>query len=329
MDTTHTMKAIIYTEYGSPDVLRMDDVTIPTPKADEILIKVRASTVTTGDVNIRGFTFVPNDMKLLPRLVFGLRKPKNPILGTEVAGDVVAIGDDVTQFKVGDAVFGIGSMELGAYAEYVTRKANRALAHIPAGMSYEDAVSLPFGAGTALYFLRDRAQVGPGQHILINGASGSVGSYGVQIAKALGAEVTGVCSTRNMDLVRELGANHVIDYTREDFTQNHATYDVIMDTVVGKMTFGRAKNALKPEGLYLAIAGGFGDMFRSIWNKRLITGSPREDAASMNELAEMFESGQIKPFIDRTYPLAETAEAHRYVETWRKRGSVVIAVDGE
>ncbi len=304
---TTTMKAIVYMEYGSPDVLRLQEVAIPTPKADEILIQVRTSTVTTGDVNIRGFTFVPDDMKLLPRLVFGLRKPKNTILGTEVAGDVVAVGKDVTRFKVGDAVFGIGSMRLGAYAEYVTRKVTGALALIPPGVNYEEAVSVPFGAGTALYFLRNRATIQPGQHVLVNGASGGVGSYTVQIAKVFGAD-------------------HIIDYTREDFTQNHAAYDLVVDTVMGKMTFKQAKSALKPNGLYMAIAGGFREMLQSIWNKRLITGSPREDAASMTTLAQMLQAGQITPFIDRTYPLEDTTEAHRYVETHRKRGSVVINI---
>jgi NADPH2:quinone reductase len=217
-------------------------------------------------------------------------------------------------------------MRLGAYAEYVTRKATGALALVPSGMGYAEAVSVPFGAGTALYFLRDRATIQPGQHVLVNGASGGVGSYAVQIAKAFGAEITAVCSGRNADIVRELGADHVIDYTREDFTQNHAAYDVIVDTVLGKMTFGKAKNALKPEGLYLAVAGGFSEMIRSIWNKQLITGSPKEDAASMTALAEMLQAGQITPFIDRTYTLEDTAEAHRYVETHRKRGSVVITI---
>ncbi|MEO0563266.1 MAG: NAD(P)-dependent alcohol dehydrogenase [Chloroflexota bacterium] len=322
----NTMKAVVYTAYGSPDVLHLKDVAVPTPKTDEVLIKVHAATVTTGDVNIRGFTFIPEGMKLMPRLVFGLRKPKKPILGTEVAGEIVAVGEDVTRFKIGDRVFGIGSMQLGAYAEYVARKASGALATIPTGMSYEEAASVPFGAGTALYFLKERAQVTSGQHVLVNGASGGVGIYAVQIAKAFGAEVTGVCSARNADLVREFGADHIIDYTREDFTQNHNIYDLIVDTVLGKLTFAQAKPALKANGLYLAVAGGIGQMIQSNWNKRLITGSPKEDAASMIELAEMVQAGQIKPFIDRTYPLADTAEAHRYVETHRKRGSVVITV---
>ncbi len=321
----NTMNAVIYTEYGPPTVLHLKSVAKPAPKADEVLIRVHAATVTAGDVNIRGFTFVPDDMKLLPRLVFGIRKPRKPILGTEVAGDVVAVGAEVTQFKIGDRVFGIGSTELGAYAEYVTRKAKGALAHIPDGVSYKDAVSLPFGAGTALYFLRDRADVQPGQRVLVNGASGGVGSYAVQIAGALGAEVTGVCSTRNIEMVRELGADHIIDYTREDFAQGGTQYDVIVDTVHGK-TFEQAKPALKPDGLYLAVAGNLRTMLRSIWNKRIITGTPKEDAQSIRDLMEMLQQSEIKPVIDRCYPLNETAEAHRYVETQRKRGSVLLTI---
>lgn len=325
MNTT-TMKAVIYTEYGSPDVLRLQEVAVPTPADDEVLIKVQAATVTTGDVNIRGFTFVPDDMKLLPRLVFGLRKPKKPILGTEVAGDIVAVGTNVTHFKVGDRVFGIGSMQLGAHAEYVTRSADGALAIIPTGMSYAEAASVPFGALTALSFLKDQVTGAAGQQVLINGASGGVGVYAVQIAKALGAEVTGVCSARNADLVRDLGADYIIDYTHEDFTQNHAVYDLIVDTVMGKMSFGQAQPALKPNGKYLAVAGGFGDILRSIWNKRLVTGSPKEDSAGMLTLTDLLEAGQIKPVIDRTYSLEDTAAAHRYVETRRKRGSVVLTI---
>lgn len=321
-----SMKAIVYTEYGPPDVLHLQTVAKPTPKDDEILIKVRAATVTTGDVNIRGFTFVPEGMKALPRLVFGLRKPKRPILGTELAGDVVAVGKDVTRFDVGDAVFGIGSMRLGAYAEYVCRPAEGALAHKPDSLSYEEAASVPFGAGTAHYFLQERANVQPGQHVLVNGASGGVGIYAVQIAKYLGAEVTGVCSTRNVELVRSLGADHVIDYTREDFTRRTAAYDVIVDTVFGKMTFAQCEAAMKPGGRYLAVAGGLREMMQSIWNKRIIAGSPKEDRESMNALKQLVEAGAIRPVIDHCYPLEQTAEAHRYVETGRKRGSVVITV---
>ncbi len=321
-----TMQATIYTDYGAPDVLHPETVPVPTPAADEVLIKVYATTVTTGDVNMRGFTFVPEGMRWMPRLMFGLRGPRRQILGMEVAGEVVAVGDAVTRFKVGDSVFGIGSSEMGAYAEYVTRKADGPLAHKPANLSYNEAAALAFGGGTALYFLRDRANVQPGQHVLVNGASGGVGSAAVQIAKAFGAEVTGVCSTRNLEMVRELGADHVIDYTQDDFTRNTATYDIIIDTVMGAMTFDDAKHALKLDGRYIAVAGGLGAMIQSAWKKQLITGVPGENHEEMKALAALAESGKLKPFIDRCFPLAEAAEAHRLVDTQRKRGNVVLTV---
>lgn len=325
---TVTMKAVIYKAYGPPDVLHAVDVHKPNPAPDDVLIQVHATTVTAGDVNIRGFAFVPSGLRLITRLIFGLRKPRHTILGTEVAGEIVAVGERVTRFKVGDAVFGIGSSELGAYAEYVTRNAAKALALIPDRMTFEQAASLPFGATTALYFLKDRANVQPGQQVLVNGASGGVGVFAVQIAKALGAEVTAVCSKRNFGIVDDLGADHVINYTRDDFTKNHATYDVIFDTVHGAMTFRQAEPALKPDGLYLAVAGGLSEMIRAIWNKRIIVGASPETAEAMDTLVAMVQTGQIKPFIDRTYSLEGTADAHRYVETRRKRGSVVIKVKG-
>lgn len=320
------MQAVVYSDYGPPDVLRLQEVPVPTPNASDVLIRVHATTVTTGDVNIRGFTFVPNGMKWLVRAVFGLRRPRRSILGTEVAGEVVAVGRDVSRFRSGDAVFGIDSSRLGGYAQYVTRKADGALAPIPDDMTYEQAVALPFGVGTALYFLRDRARVQPGQHVLVNGASGGVGSYAVQVAKALGAEVTGVCSTRNLDRVRTLGADHVIDYTHDDFTTRLATYDFIVDTVVGARSFAECKPALKPSGRYLAVSAGLGTMLRSLWNKQIVAGTPKENKEGMSALVALLQSGAIRPVVDCCYPLAETADAHRYVETRRKRGSVVITV---
>lgn len=323
---TDTMKAVIYNQYGSPDVLKLEEVRKPVPKKGEVLIKVHAATATAGDINIRGFTFVPKGMRFLPRLVFGLFRPRRKILGTEVAGEVVAVGKGVTRFQVGDAVFGIGSLNLGAYAEYVCRPAKGGLAHIPEGFSFEEAAATPFGAGTALYFLKDLGKLQPGQTVLVNGASGGVGNYTVQLAKAFGAEVTGVCSTRNVELVREFGADHVIDYTKEDFTQNHGEYDLIVDTVYEGTTYERCKQALKPNGHYLSVAGGLGVMWQSLWNKQILTGTPKESLENIVLLGELLEQGKIKPFIDRRYDLKDTAEAHRYVETARKRGNVVIAM---
>ena len=325
------MKAIVYTEYGSPDVLRLEDVTKPTPKDDEVLIKVHAATVTAGDVNMRGFTFVPPGFGPLPRLMFGLRQPKKAILGTELAGEVEAVGRSVTAFKKGDQVFGIGSNVLGAYAEYVCRPEKGALVIKPAQLTYEEAAALPFGAGTALYFLRDLAKIQRGQKVLVNGASGGVGVYAVQLAKYYGAEVTGVCSTANVELVKSLGADRVIDYTQQDFTRNGQTYDIIVDTVAGHNSFARCKNSLAPQGLYLAVAGGLKELVQTVWTsivgeKKVRAGTPPERKAELNFIKELVETGKIKPVIDRRYRLEQTAEAHRYVDTGRKKGSVVITI---
>ncbi len=235
------MKAIVYTEYGSPDVLRLKEVEKPTPQDNEVLIKVKATSVTTGDCNARGFVFVPPGFGPLARLMFGLRKPKRTILGTELAGEIEAVGKAVTLFKKGDQVFGATGTRLGAYAEYVCIPEAGALASKPANLTYQEAAAIPFGAATALYFLRDVAKIQRGQKILIIGASGGVGTYAVQLAKYYGAEVTGVCSTANVALVKSLGADKVIDYTQQDFTQNGETYDIIFDMVVARIRFHGAK----------------------------------------------------------------------------------------
>ncbi len=326
-----TMKAVVYTAYGPPEVLHVREVEKPTPQDSEVLIKVHATTVTTGDVNMRGFTFVPAGLGFAPRLMFGLTGPRKPILGVEVAGEVVAMGRDVSRFQIGDRVFGIDSGTLGAYAEYVCRPANGGLVKIPAGMSYEDAAAVSFGAGTTVYFLKDKANIQPGQKVLINGASGCVGSFAVQIAKHYGAKVTGVCSTRNLELVRSLGADQVIDYTREDFTKGQTQYDVIFDTV-SKSSFAGCREVLAPKGLYIAGAGGLKEGLQSAWtalrgDQKVIFGSPREGRAELLEIKKLIEQGAIKPYIDRRYSLEETVEAHRYVDTGRKRGNVVIIVD--
>lgn len=324
------MKAIVYTEYGSPDVLQLKTVEKPAPKDDEVLIRVHAATVTTGDVNMRGFTFVPPGFGPLPRLMFGLNAPRKTILGAEVAGEIEAVGKEVTTFKPGDAVFGIDS-SVAAYAEYVCRPANGPLAIKPANLSYEEAAAISFGAGTALSFVRDKAKIQPGQKVLVIGASGGVGNYVVQLAKYYGAEVTGVCSTRNVDMVKALGADHVIDYTQDDFTRDGEIYDVIIDTVYGRASFAHAKPALKPDGVYLPVAGGPKEMFQALWTsmrggKKVVAGAVPEDKDDLKFLAGLIEAGEIKVVIDRCYPLEQVAEAHRYVETGRKRGSVVITV---
>jgi NADPH:quinone reductase-like Zn-dependent oxidoreductase len=325
------MKAIVYTEYGAPDVLHLQEVEKPTPKAHEVLIKVHAATVTAGDVNIRGFTFVPPGFGFLPRVMFGLRKPRKPILGIEAAGEVAAVGSAVTLFKPGDQVFGSSAMRLGAYAEYVCWPENRALALKPANLTYEEAAALSFGGLTSLYFLRDKARLQPGQKVLIIGASGGVGTAMVQIARYYGAEVTGVCSTPNLELVKSLGADYVVDYTQEDVTKNGKTYDVIADTVCGKASFVRYKNSLKPNGLYLAVAGGPREMWQTLTTsirggKKVISGTGGENNENLNFLRELTEAGHFKPFIDKTFPLEQIVEAHRHADTGRKRGNVAIKV---
>jgi len=324
------MKAIEYTEYGSPDVLHLSEVAAPAPKADEVLIKVHAATVTTGDVNARGFTFVPKGYGSLPRLMLGVRRPKKRILGTEVAGEVVAVGSGVKSLKKGDQVFGIGSDTFGAYAEYVCRPESGALVLKPSNLSYEEAATIPFGAGTALYFLRDKANIQPGQKILIIGASGGVGTYAVQLAKYFGAEVTGVCSRKNLSLVKSFGANKVIDYTQEDFTQSGETYDIIFDTV-GKSSFSKCKRVLKRNGIYLSGPSGPGAFLLMAWTslargRKVLAGTPTEHKEVLNFLKELAENHKIRPLIDRRYPLEQTADAHRYVDQGHKRGNVVITV---
>jgi NADPH2:quinone reductase len=325
------MKAIVYTEYGPADVLHLQDVEKPTPKDNEVLIKVHATSVTAGDCNARGFVFVPPGFGFLPRLMFGLRKPKQTILGMELSGEIVATGKDVKLFKKGDPVFGTTGEKYGAYAEYTCMAEDAGLVVKPANLSWAEAASIPFGATTALYFLRDMAKLQPGQKVLVIGASGGTGVYAVQLAKYYGAEVTGVCSTANLELVRALGADQVIDYTREDFTQSGQAYDVILDMVPGKSSFARYKACLEPNGLYLAGAGGLKEFAQMAWTaltggKKVIAGMAPDRREDLLFLKELLEAGKLKPVIDRRFPLEQTADAHRYADTGRKKGSVVITV---
>lgn len=328
------MKAIVYSEYGPANVLHLAEVAKPTPKDDEVLIKIHASTVTAGDCNARGFVFVPPGFGTLARLMFGLRRPRQTILGVELAGEIEATGKEVKLFKPGDQVFGVTGEKFGAYAEYICLPENARLVKKPVDITFDEAASVPFGGTTALYFLRDVAKLQPGQKILIIGASGGTGVYAVQLAKYYGAQVTGVCSTTNLGLVRSLGADKVVDYTKQDLTQNGETYDVILDMVPGESAFARYQVSLKPNGLYLAGAGGLKAFAQMAWTllaggKKVIAGMApdrREDLVFLNEL---LETGKVKPVIDRRYPLEQTAEAHRYVDTGRKRGSVVITITAE
>jgi NADPH:quinone reductase-like Zn-dependent oxidoreductase len=324
------MKAIVYSKYGPPDVLQLKEVEKPTPKDNEVLVKVHATTVTLYDCWCRSCT-APPGFGLLNRLASGLRKPRQPILGTELAGEVEAVGKDVRLFRKGDQVFGFTG-NLGAHAEYICMPEDGALAIKPANMTYEEATAVPQGALTALTFLR-KGNIQSGQKILIFGASGGVGTFAVQLAKYFGAEVTGVCSTAKLEMVRSLGADNVIDYTKEDFTKNGETYDIIFDTV-GKSPFSSSKRSLNKEGCYVFTTFGLSRLFRMLWlnmtsNKKTIIGLVEERPENLIFLKELIEAGKLTSVIDRCYPLEQVAEAHRYVETGQKKGQVVITVSEE
>jgi NADPH:quinone reductase-like Zn-dependent oxidoreductase len=322
------VKAIVATAYGAPDVLQLKEVKKPEPKDNELLVKVHATTVNAGDCRMRSFT-VPPLFWLPARLSLGLRRPRNPIFGMELAGVVEAVGKDVTRFKPGDQVFASTfEQQFGAHAEYKCLPEDGAVVAKPNTLTYAEAATLPIGAQTALFFLK-AGTIQPGHNVLINGASGSVGTFAVQLAKHFGAEVTGVCSTRNVALVQSLGADTVIDYTQADFTNNGETYDIILDAA-GKTTFSQCQGALKPNGYYLNTVMA-GSAMQARWyalttGKHIIGGTavPRTEAlVLLNELSEM---GRLKPVIDRCYPLEQMAEAHRYVEAGHKKGNVVIRV---
>jgi NADPH:quinone reductase-like Zn-dependent oxidoreductase len=325
------MKAAIYRKYGPPEVLGIENVARPTPKDDEVLVRVRASSVTSGDVPMRGFRDA--GVFWLPmRLMLGLFGPRNPIAGQEFAGQVESVGQAVTRFRVGEAVFGMTWLH-GANAEYAVVPADALITIKPEMLTDAQAASVPFGALSALAFLRDLGGVQRGQKILVYGASGCVGVFAVQLAKHLGAAVTGVCSTANVDLVRSLGADRVIDYTREDFTGTGETYDVIFDTV-GVTAFTRCRRALKPNGVHLFLSGGLLQILQSLWTsmrpgKRVVFGVPHSSCEDLMYIRNLIEAGAIRPVIDRTYHLHEIVDAHRYVDTGRKKGSVVIEVAGQ
>jgi NADPH:quinone reductase-like Zn-dependent oxidoreductase len=318
------MKAIVYTKFGPPEVLQLQEMEKPTPKANEVLIKIVATTVVKEDPDMRaspGFN--------------GFLKPRHPILGQELAGEIEATGKDVTRFKQGNQVFGIDMF--GAYAEYKCMPEDGVLAIKPVNLSYEEAASLPNGALTALPFLRDKGKIHSGQTVLIYGASGSVGAAAVQLARYYGAKVTGVCSTSNLEWVKSLGADQVIDYTQEDFTENGKTYDIIFDTV-GKRSFSECKGLLTDEGIYLSTVPTPAIMLYALWTakrgskkvKFAATGlrPAREKIKDLVFLKELIEAGKFKAVIDRCYPLQQMVEAHRYVQQGHKKGNVVITVAG-
>jgi NADPH:quinone reductase-like Zn-dependent oxidoreductase len=302
------MKAVVYTEYGFPEVLKLKELEKPTPKDNEVLVRVRATTVTAGDVRMRSFN-VPRMEWIFARLYLGIRKPKRPILGMEVAGEIEAVGKDVSRYRPGDQVFASTfSVGFGGYAEYICMPEDGMLAIIPVNMTFYEAATLPTGGATALRFLR-KANVQNGDKVLIYGASGSVGSFAVQLARYFGAEVTGVCSTSNLEWVKDLGAYEVIDYTQEDFTMNGETYDVIFDAV-GKLQSPH-KNSLTEKGVFVSV----------------LSSSGKQSAENLVFLKELVEDEKLKPAIDVCYNLEQMVEAHRYVEKGHKKGNVPIIVE--
>jgi NADPH:quinone reductase-like Zn-dependent oxidoreductase len=327
------VRAVVYDRYGPPDVLRFEDVARPVPNEDEVLVRIHATTVNradcaTRDANRRsGLT-----AQVISRMVFGIRRPKQRILGSEFAGEVAAVGAAVRLFAVGDRVFGTTGIRFGAHAEYTCLRESALIAPLPAGMSFEEAAPACDGGLNVLWCLR-LANLREGQSILIYGASGAIGTAGVQLARAFGADITAVCGTRNVEIVRSLGADRVIDYTQEDFTANGETYNVVFDAV-GKHSFGRSKGSLKPGGVYLA-TDGFRNLVLTAWtslvgDKRVIFRiPPRYTQRDVVYLKELIEAGKYRPVIDRRYPFEQVVEAARYVETERKTGNVVLTIGGD
>lgn len=321
------MKAWICRRYGGPDVLEMAEVPTPTAGPGEILIRIKATTVASGDWRTRSLE-VPRGLGLVARLMMGINGPRQPILGTELAGTVEAVGSGVTAFRVGDKVLGFPGGAMGSHAQFRVMAADGPVVPMPSGLSFEEAASLPFGAMTALDFLR-RAGMKAGDKVLVIGASGCVGSALVQLARHMGAHVTGVTSAGNLDLVRGLGAERVIDYATTDFTAEDSRYDIIADTV-GNVNFEKCLPVLAEGGRFLAIAGGLGDMLATLrprQGKRVIAGPASERREDLREVADLAASGALRPVIDSTYDFAEMPAAHGRTDSRRKRGSVVVRVE--
>ena len=332
------MKAVVYTEYGPPEVLLLKEVPEPTPKDNEVLIKICATVVQYGDLVARNFKDIsprkfhmPFPFWLVNGVIFGFRKPKITTLGAEFAGEIESVGKDVTLFKKGDQVFGYRGPSMGANAEYLCMPEDGCVAIKPTNMTYEEAAAVPFGAMVALALLR-KVNIQPGQKVLVNGASGTIGSAAVQLAKShFGAEVTGVCSTPRLELVKSLGADKVIDYTQEDFTTSGETYDLIFD-ILGKSSWPRCKGSLKQNGRYLLASFKMRQLLQMLWtsmvgSKKVICAIAPASTKDLVSVKELIEAGKIKTIIDRRYPLEQTAEAHRYYESGHAQGKVVITVE--
>jgi NADPH:quinone reductase-like Zn-dependent oxidoreductase len=328
------MKAVIYTKYGSPDVLQLVEVEKPTPRDNEVLVRIYAVSINYGDTIARNFGKVssrefnmPFLFWLLARIAFGWNKPKNKTLGSEFAGKIESIGKDVKLFKAGDDVFGYRGQSMGANAEYLCMPENGLLAIKPANLTYEEAATVPYGALTALNLLR-KMNIQRGQKVLINGASGGIGSAAVQLAKYYGAEVSGVAGTPRLEYMKSLGADKVIDYTKEDFTKNGEIYDLIFD-ILGRSSFSSCKNSLNENGRYLLASFKLKQLLQMLWtskigSKKVICALSGENIEDLLFIKKLVEDGKIKSVIDKCYPLEQTAEAHRYIEVGHKKGSVVI-----
>jgi NADPH:quinone reductase-like Zn-dependent oxidoreductase len=322
------MKAIVYERYGPPEVLRLKEVPSPTPREDEVLIEVRATTATSGDARLRAMN-LPAGFGLIGRLVFGVLAPRRRILGVDLSGVIVAAGKKVTRWQVGTPVFAMAGATMGCYAELRAFPEGGAIARKPANLTFEEAAALSFGGTTALDFFR-RGKLARGERLLVNGASGAVGTAAVQIARHFGAHVTGVCSTANLELVRSLGADAVIDYTQSDFTASGERYDLIMDTV-GTAPFGRSKGSLEPGGRLLLVLGGLPDALGGLLasvgtGKKIVAGPASERVEDLRLLADLAEQGRYRPVIDRVFPFSRMAEAHALVDTGHKRGNVAVTV---
>lgn len=320
------MKAIICTKYGPSEVLQLKEIEKPTPRDNEVLIKIYATTATSPDCLMR------SGKSLLGRMIMGLKKPRTKyrIPGLELAGKVEAVGKDVKRFREDDQVYGFTGFSPGAYAEYKCMSETGSLAIKPSNITYEEAAAIVDGGTTALFFLKDKAQIKSGEKVLINGASGSMGTAAVQLAKYFGAEVTGVCSTRNLELVKSLGADKVIDYTKEDFTKNGETYDIIFD-VVSRSSFSRCKTSLKQNGRYIVTIQVLIPIVQTLWtkvagNKKVIFSWSIDKGKALVFLRELIEAGKFKAILDRCYPLEQVTEAHQFIEKGHKKGSVVISV---
>jgi len=318
------VKAVVQDRYGPPEVLYVEDVAAPVPKDDEVLIRVRASTVSQSDTHVRAAH------PFFWRLIAGFRRPKWRTLGVDLAGEVEAVGSAVTAFKVGDQVFGQPRW-VGAHAELVCLREGGVVAHKPANLTFEEAAAVPDGASQAVATLRV-AGVREGQRIVIHGASGSLGTAAIQLAKHMGAHVTAVCSTRHVDLVRSIGADEVVDYLREDLTRNGQSYDAVIDAA-GKYSFAQGRRALKPGGIYVA-TDGLRNFFWWFWtwrigDRRLKFAAGRRNKEDLRFFKQLIEAGEYRPVIDRRYPMDQAPDAHRYVETWRKAGNVILTISGE